>query len=640
MPAPIAWSSACDQLRRTVRAGLASGGWSHARVTARPLGIEDVMKDVVSPPDCPTSAPAAEAETVDVPLHLCADSVVIGPILSKRPCSWCLARRWQSLRSSVVRQALETRSTFKAVGQPATAGRFTADVVAAVALARLHQPASITGVDVVGLDGVTIRRLPLIADPDCPVCGLATLAPTTQVDAERTSGDSEKLRLRSPSAYPLNPLALANPVCGTVGARVIRELASPTVSRSGGSFTLRAGGHLHTTQWSGDTMCFADSDRLALLEALERRARAAPPSRARPALVAPLAELSRDALDPRMTGIYPPEAYVDVDYLQPFSATRPISWVSAYSLRDHCARLVPEAMVYPHGPAVGGRFVQACSSGCASGGTADEAVLYALLEVIERDAFLLAWYARAELPEIDPLQQVGLRARHSAARLEMLGYRVRFFDTRMTFAVPVVTAVAERMDAGYGRLCFGAGAHPEPEAALQAALSEIATAVPRLPRLTHRHRARLTAIAADFRKVSELNDHWLLYGLPEMARHAAFLLKNRDELRPLHALAPQRGVSSPYDGLPGIQRELKRLVDQATAQGFDVLTVDQTSGEQRDLGLFTYGVVVPGLLPLDFGLVRERARHMARTLSAPRAAGFTDHDLRPCDVNPAPHPFP
>ena len=54
-------------------------------------------------------------------------------------------------------------------------------------------------------------------------------------------------------------------------------------------------------------------------------------------------------------------------------------------------------------------------------------------------------------------------------------------------------------------------------------------------------------------------------------------------------------------------------------RGFDVIVVDQTRPEQRALGLATASVLVPGLLPIDFGWARQRAlRHAA---AAHRAAG-------------------
>lgn len=71
-----------------------------------------------------------------------------------------------------------------------------------------------------------------------------------------------------------------------------------------------------------------------------------------------------------------------------------------------------------------------------------------------------------------------------------------------------------------------------------------------------------------------------------------------------------------------------------------MVVVDQTLPEQRALGLHTVKVLVPGLIPIDFGWSRQRARHMPRTRTALREAGLRDTDLTADGLNPAPHPFP
>ena len=50
-----------------------------------------------------------------------------------------------------------------------------------------------------------------------------------------------------------------------------------------------------------------------------------------------------------------------------------------------------------------------------------------------------------------------------------------------------------------------------------------------------------------------------------------------------------------------------------------MIAVDQTTPEQHDLGLATASVVVPGLLPIDFGWMRQRAPHARRLRTAFRS---------------------
>jgi len=208
----------------------------------------------------------------------------------------------------------------------------------------------------------------------------------------------------------------------------------------------------------------------------------------------------------------------------------------------------------------------------------------------------------------------------------MYGYDARFFDTRLAFPVPVVTAVAVRRVPGLGALCFGAGAGLDPEEALAAGLSEIATDALHARRRAERDEAELRAMAADFSQVVGLHDHSRLYGLPEMARFASFLLdRPRTDLVPLKEAF---GDVPPRTG--DLREDLAECVALVTAAGFDTIVVDQTAPEQRRLGLSTVGVIVPGLVPIDFGWTRQRAPRMPRL-----------HALTGASVpNPAPHPFP
>jgi ribosomal protein S12 methylthiotransferase accessory factor len=89
-----------------------------------------------------------------------------------------------------------------------------------------------------------------------------------------------------------------------------------------------------------------------------------------------------------------------------------------------------------------------------------------------------------------------------------------------------------------------------------------------------------------------------------------------------------------------LREDLAACTAAVTGAGFDVVVVDQTMPEQRDLGLTTVSVLVPGLLPIDFGWSRQRALGMPRMRTALREAGLRATDLTPAEFNPAPHPFP
>ncbi|AXO37702.1 TOMM precursor leader peptide-binding protein [Micromonospora chalcea] len=569
--------------------------------------------------------------------------VLLGPAASSGACATCLARRWQAVRHSDLRDAVELGGDTRAAGPWPYAIALVADLLAALVAAH-HGGAPAAGdpavVFQVDLQTLRVRRVPLVADPQCPACGGAVpdtrdLAPIEL--ASTAKSDPAGFRGRNLDDYPLDVEAFANPVCGALGSTLWQDLTSLSTAPAIGSFTLRSGRYLRETLYGGHTDGFRRSARVAVLEGLERAA-GLRPRRKRTVVTATLRELGDDALDPRECGVYADDFYRANPYVHRFDPDRPISWVWGWSLRDQRAVLVPEVLVYYHAASVEERFVQETSNGCASGGSLVEAVYHGLMEAIERDAFLLAWYGGRALPEIDTATIDRRQTRLMIDRLAMYGYRARFFDARMTFDIPVVTAVAVREDRGLGALAFGGGASLDPQAAVTAALCEIATDSVMVRLRAGADEPRLRTMVDDFSQVRGLHDHPLLYGLPEMRRHAGFLLDNG---RPPVAMTELYGPDRPAPPVSAdLRDDLEYCLEAVTGHGFDVIAVDQTTPEQHDLGLATASVLVPGLLPIDFGWMRQRAPHAPRLRTAFRAAGLLDRDLRDDEIHSVPHPFP
>ena len=581
--------------------------------------------------------PSGDVAGPGLPVSLHGRHAVIGPV-GTTPCRECLTRRWLAVRPDWLRDALELGGGTVAAGEPPQWGTaFSTDAIAALATHLALEPAG-NPAPLLLLDLETLRvgRTALLADPGCPSCGTSTddSAAAARITLRHTTKPApDDFRFRTLDAYALPVEALTNPVAGLLGAGAILDLTSTTTSSVTGLFTFRSGDYLRETYWGGHTGDYQRSLHVGLLEGLERSAGMTPRGR-RTRVVASLHSLGDAALDPRVCGTYDPEFHEREPGIPPFHPDREIPWRWGWSLRDRRPVLVPEVLTYYSVPGgLAERFVQESSNGCASGGCLEEAVYFGLMEVIERDAFLLTWYGGQPVPEIDVTTVRRPATRALIDRLALIGYTARFFDTRVSFGVPVVTAVAVRADGGLGTLCFGAGASLDPEEALAGGLSEISTDAANLRRRTEHDEPRLRALAADFARVLSLHDHPLLYGLPEMREHAAFLLDRPHDTVPLQALAP--GFSS-----TDLRDDLDWTVGALAGRGFDVIAVDQTSPEQATLGLATASVLVPGLLPIDFGWRRQRALRMPRLRTALREAGRRTRDLDPAELNLAPHPFP
>ena len=618
------------------------------------LDLASALADRLDP--APVVVPLGDATVLgtDVPLaaagtgraaatvHLSSSAVLVGPWggSGPAPCGLCLAIRWQRLRTKSERDALETGTARIGAGGWPAVPDWVVDAVAAVHARTVDgtappAPAGTAYVTEVDLETLTVRTATLLADPLCPDCGTGPVGEPLRLDLEPRPKEPGSYRLVGAGSYPMPLAALANPVCGVLGSSTWLDVTSPTTAPVAGTVFMRGYAGLNDVTWSGQANSYSGSRDLAFLEGLERYA-GTHRRRPTPPVVAAYSALSasgEEVLDPRTCGVYPDHTYADDPSVSPFDPDRPIPWIRGYALRDGRPVLVPSRLVHYSAGLAADNFVFECSNGCATGSCVEEAALHGLLELIERDAFLLGWYGGARLTEID-LDTVPVPAvRTMRQRAELLGYDVHAYDNRVDLSVPVVTALAVRRDGGVGTLAFAAACTPDPAAAVEAAVCEILTYIPHLPRQVRERPAELAAMVSNFGLVRRLPDHAALFGLPEMAVHAESYLSPA-AVRPFGSL-----YAAPVE-TRDLLDDLRSVLATLSGAGLEALVVDQTTPEQERMGLHTVCTLVPGLLPIDFGWTRQRALEMPRLRTAYRRAGWRSDDLPDSELRRVPHPFP
>jgi ribosomal protein S12 methylthiotransferase accessory factor len=620
-------------------------------VTLR-VALLDAPDMVSLRPERPGQIDVSDTDTTGLlPVHLHAGAVLIGPFGSGQPCFQCLARRWRQVRTSLERDALESGRPVAAhhpspflmpFGLEAIwqAVRHIVDTSPEQKAADWHGHPL---VHELRLKDLTLRHHPLVADSQCPRCSVpvedgADAARIILLSRAKRSIDD--FRINAIDDYDLEQDAYANPVCGMAGTGAELCMTSTTTANVKGNIGIPGGGYVHETFWAGHADSYARSILLGLMEAHERIA-GTQPRRFSKLVLDTYRNLRGSALDPAECGLYTEEFYARTPHYVPYHPDLVMPWVWGYSLRDERPILVPASITYYHLNDRSGSFVQECSNGCASGSCLEEAIHHAILELVERDAFLIAWYAKPRLREIDPYSCTTVRSRLMMDRISMYGYDIRLFDARIEFPMPVVVAVAQRRDGGMGTLLFGAGASLDPEEAIASGLYEIASAVPEFAGYTKMRAEELAMKAADFDKVSALSDHAPLFGLPEMARYAEHLLGDNGRPAGLPSVETvfrdwQRDRPRTLDLLD----DLEFCVQSVVEAGFNVIAVDQTSPEQAAIPIHTASVVIPGLLPIDFGWGRQRALHMMRTRTVLHRVGLRDSELEAPELNWVPHPFP
>ncbi|KOU22469.1 hypothetical protein ADK51_20320 [Streptomyces sp. WM6368] len=393
----------------------------------------------------------------------------------------------------------------------------------------------------------------------------------------------------------------------------------------------------------GRARTYPDSERIALFEAVERHAGMRPTGR-RTALRASFAELGPErALDPERLGLPDPAHHGHPGSpTVPYTPDLPLHWVHGWSLTHRRPTAVPEHVAYwdvpgPDRP----RVVYESSNGCGLGNSPEEAALYGLFEVAERDAFLMAWYAATPMRRIhlpaDDTDSLLLADRAAAA-----GYRLLLLDATNDFAVPAVLAVC-RYEGGHRqapRMFLAASAHHDPRAAVRSAVAEVVTNVLEAPHRSFaqggpRDAERLRPMLEHPELVLTLDDHVGLGTLPEAAPRLEFLFAD----------TPAVPVAEAWPGAPEPVPDLSDLltgtVERLARAGLEVITVDQSEPGLRDrFGLHCVKAVVPGALPMTFGHVNRRTLGLTRLLDVPHRLGRTPRPARLEELPLHPHPFP
>jgi ribosomal protein S12 methylthiotransferase accessory factor len=320
---------------------------------------------------------------------------------------------------------------------------------------------------------------------------------------------------------------------------------------------------------------------------------------------------------------FSPEQYrsASFPYAEFTEATR-VRWLEGTNLLDGLPTYLPAQLVglgYHHFP--GG--ILSCfyptSSGCAVATSVEEALSKAVLEVIERDAVMIRWYARIPPPvlNLDPNNLLG-----ECFGVQSRGLEIHFHDMTVDSDVPVIgVTCVERT----GRPCFfilSAAAARDVSTAARKALIEAGQGRPFVKSIAAASEAPLERAVFD-----DFTSNLRFYAEPSNARYVEWFLKN-DSLstREFPILADDENALE----------SLRVLLDQCRAMAVTPIAFDMTTSEMRDAGLFACRVVVPELVPLCVP--------SAPFLGHPRLARFIASHKSESDSEGVPewvpHPFP
>ena len=223
---------------------------------------------------------------------------------------------------------------------------------------------------------------------------------------------------------------------------------------------------------------------------------------------APFAELGAAAFDPAWLCLYSEEQYGRRGFpFQPFDPHRPLHWIEGRWLDNNQPVYLPAFAIALSDQFAGEALCQVTSNGLAAGESPAAAVEHAVLELYERDAFLLSWLAllpkRKVAAHSIPPDSASLIS-HLASR----GARTEVYLLAQDQAAVVAVAVAIGDGIEWPAFTLGLGAARNRSRAIGKALLELGQTGPFLARVWRRRESPLPIAPQD---IKTLQDHALYY---------------------------------------------------------------------------------------------------------------------------------
>ncbi|MCW2093414.1 UNVERIFIED_ORG: ribosomal protein S12 methylthiotransferase accessory factor [Rhodococcus erythropolis] len=577
---------------------------------------------------------------------------IIGPIedTSRSACGECLEfRRRHANKDSLMKEAAfnQYREQLIATPSPWLTPISIDSIVAAVAgrIVGESNNQTIEGRDqavFIDLESLTTTAHQFLADPMCETCGSIVERPLMSLEgfSARPKTDSRSIRTKTMEELEryLSDLYV-DEECGLI--RELQREGRPSMVVAHSILSTR-GQIAPAPLGFGRSHKHSTSLTIAILEGLERYC-GSTPARHHDRVEDSYVNLGERALDPRTLGLpyLDPNAPADIPFHE-FDDNKIYSWIRGFSFAHNSEILIPEACVYYDADTqdeLTPYFYGDTSSGCAIGGSIEEAILCGILELAERDAFLMTWYRKIAPQLVDLSSATDPTIPLIARRMEWdSGYEISVFDITMEHGIPSVWVMAvnpESPDPALKLVC-SAASHLDPESAVRSALIELYTSIDYLTASYPEDYLKAEEMVIDPTLVRMMSDHALLYG-SESASYRFDFLMNDLETRAKCAISDVGAfVMSEFD----ITEDLEQTVERYLRKGLDVIVVDQTSSE-LDIGdLSAVRVFIPGLVPMSFGYSNRRIVGLPRLLDSQFGLGGPGSFVSVNELNMWPHPFP
>ena len=314
-----------------------------------------------------------------------------------------------------------------------------------------------------------------------------------------------------------------------------------------------------------------------------------------------------------------------------FSSDASLAWIEGVSLLSNKRVFVPAVGVYLYYSPINHHdyLFSGTSNGLAAGNTYEMALRNALLEVLERDAFLATWLCRSPMPkiELDSISNLSTKSLIDAYKRRGINLHVNalMLDTK------IPTFMTTAIDTSGNGPCavVGLATDPDVEAGVLKSILEVGQLRPHLKRqmrsLSYQDTMRKLE---NLENVKTIEDHELFYTSTKNL-HCFDFLRNGNNYMRLEELPSF--VASPAD-------QLWYCIKNISKTGSDMISINLTTPEIAELGLFVVRAIVTEFQPIHFGYNETRLGGK-RLFEISRILGYSNNTLSAEDLNGYPHPL-
>lgn len=335
-----------------------------------------------------------------------------------------------------------------------------------------------------------------------------------------------------------------------------------------------------------------------------------------------------DAIPPTEFVLHSPSQYARKGF--PFQPWRPEAehlWINAMEFGSQQTVWVPAGLAHLSQPGDQPQdfLCMSTSSGLAAGPNLVCALRNAALELLEREAFMITWLNRLDVPEIDFSGSGGVieEIRNAYRRW---GTDVRAFNLATDMPVSAAMAVALDQTGKGPAAVVGLGCELDAQRALCRALFEIC-------QVHEAFRRKCEHGAADhlnrYSDVSTLEHHAAYFFRRDHFHELDFLLQTNRRVR-IEELLSSTGRSA--------QQDLELLHGGLNRAGCRFFFLDLTTPDVLPYPFRVVRALITGIQPIHFGYGLERLGGN-RLYELPSKIGFTQKPTSEPSLNPCPHPL-